>query len=257
MRSRKKMALYEVIGKSRPKSLSTQQLEPLHSERCCQNEAGLDVESLPESGYIDEVRWSKKPKMVQFNAGRIEISISYQLAIALILGVVLLLLVVFRLGQLTLSDSSKAVNSTVEITKKLPETIINKPVETRVQLPDLAAIAPLPKKVEVKAAVSGNVLVDASKSNRIVIQTYHNRVHLEPVKKYFAGFGIKTEIKKIDNWYYLITGDKYDNPQRAGTDGYRARQEIIKIGANYKAPQGYETFGSKPFSDAYGKKFDD
>ena len=257
MRSRKKMALYEVIGKSRPKSVSAKQLEPLYPDRCHQNEVGLDADDLRESGSVDEVRWPKKPKMVQFNAGRIEISISYQLAIALILGVVLLLLVVFRLGQLTLLNSSKVVNSTVEITKKLPETVINKPVETKIQLPNLAGQTPLPEKVEVKAAVVENVLVDASKSNRIVIQTYQNRVHLEPVKKYFAGFGIKTEIKKIDNWYYLVTSDKYNNPQRAGTDGYEARQEIIKLGANYKAPQGYETFGSKPFSDAYGKKFDD
>ncbi len=257
MRSRKKKALYEVIGKSRPKSGSAKQLESLHPERCYRNEVGLGADDLPESGSIDEVRWSKKPKMVQFNAGRIEISISYQLAIALILGVVLLLLVVFRLGQLTLLNSSKAVNSAVEMTKKLPETVINKPVEATMQLPNLAEQTPLPEKVQVKTAVVENVLVDASKSNRIVIQTYQNRVHLEPVKKYFAGFGIKTEIRKIDNWYYLVTSNKYDNPQKAGTDGYRARQEIIKIGANYKAPQGYETFGSKPFSDAYGKKFND
>jgi hypothetical protein len=80
---------------------------------------------------------------------------------------------------------------------------------------------------------------------------------LEPVKEHFAQFGIETEIKRIDEWYYLVTKDKYDNPQKPGTDGYLARQRIIELGAQYKAPPGYETFGKEPFHDAYGMKFDD
>jgi len=30
----------------------------------------------------------------------------------------------------------------------------------------------------------------------------------------------------------------------------------VKIGADYKAPQGFGSFGTKPFHDAYGMKFD-
>ena len=90
-----------------------------------------------------------------------------------------------------------------------------------------------------------------------MIQTYQLRTHLEPVKQYFAQFGIETDIKKIGDWYYLVTKDKYENPEKSGTDGYFAKQKIIELGAEYKAPQGYETFGSKPFYDAYGQRFDD
>jgi hypothetical protein len=77
------------------------------------------------------------------------------------------------------------------------------------------------------------------------------------VKDYFAGFGIETEVRHINNWYYLVTKDKYDNPEKPGTDGYAAKQKIIELGADYKAPAGYGTFGPKPFHDAYGMRFED
>jgi len=80
---------------------------------------------------------------------------------------------------------------------------------------------------------------------------------LEPVKQYFASFGIETEIRQVGSWYYLVTKDKYENPERPGTEGYVAKERIIKLGANYKAPPGYESFGTQPFHDAYGMRFDD
>ena len=97
-------------------------------------------------------------------------------------------------------------------------------------------------------------------NNRIVIQMYQVRAHLEPVQEYFERMGVATEIPKRNNWYYLVTKNTYDNPERAGTDGYRAKQKIIEIGAGYKAPPGYESFqksdGAKPFSDAFGMRFE-
>jgi hypothetical protein len=172
---------------------------------------------------------------VQFNAGKIEISIPYQVAIALLLGVILLVLVAFRLGQRTKSEQG-VTTSNVEQAVKSSKAANLSTVETKKP----AAAVEKPK---------GN--------NRIVIQTYQLRTHLEPVKQYFAQFGIETEIKKIGDWYYLVTRDKYENPEKSGTDGYFAKQKIIELGAEYKAPQGYETFGSKPFYDAYGQRFDD
>lgn len=231
-RNRKKKALYEVISKTRPKPGHDKPLEQLHPEKSDKERpAGESTTRMPER----VAKWPKRPRIVQFNADKIEISIPYQVAIALLLGVILLVLVAFRLGQRTRSEqgvttsnaeravkSSKAANlSTVE-TKK-PAAAVEKP--------------------------KGN--------NRIVIQTYQLRTHLEPVKQYFAQFGIETEIKKIGDWYYLVTKDKYENPEKSGTDGYFAKQKIIELGAEYKAPQGYETFGSKPFYDAYGQRFDD
>jgi len=100
-------------------------------------------------------------------------------------------------------------------------------------------------------------LAESKGNNRIVIQEYQVRAHLEPVKKYFDQSGIETEIRKIGGTYYLVTREKYENPGRAGTDGYVAKQRIIAVGAQYKAPQGYETFARNLFKDAYGMKFDD
>jgi hypothetical protein len=94
-------------------------------------------------------------------------------------------------------------------------------------------------------------------SNRIVIQTYDKRADLELVQYHFAEGGIETEIRNIGGTFYLVTKNKYDNPNREGTDGYAAKQQIIKWGARYKAPQGYETFAPNLFKDAYGMKFDD
>ena len=183
-------------------------------------------------------RWPKRPRIVQFNAGKIEISIPYQVAIALLLGVILLVLIAFRLGQKT---KSKQGGITAPDVKKTTENGEGNSEATNLSAEKIAQpTAESPK---------GN--------NRIVIQTYRLRTHLEPVKQYFALFGIETEIKKIDDWYYLVTKDKYENPEKSGTDGYFAKQKIIELGAKYKAPQGYETFGSKPFHDAYGQRFDD
>ena len=52
----------------------------------------------------------------------------------------------------------------------------------------------------------------------------------------------------------IISKDKYQNPKREGSDGFLALQRIKKVGINYKAPRDFETFGSRPFQDAYGEK---
>ena len=95
-------------------------------------------------------------------------------------------------------------------------------------------------------------------NNRIVIQTYDKRADLELVQYHFAEGGIGTEIREIGNTFYLVTVNKYEkDPSIEGTDGYAALQRIIKWGARYKAPPGYEPFGAKSFETAYGMKFDD
>ena len=235
-RYRKKKALYEVISKTRPKPGGDKplgQLPPEQSDK--ERPAGESTTRIPER----VARWPKRPRIVQFNAGKIEVSIPYQVAIALLLGVILLVLIAFRLGQKAKSEQG-ATTSNVERAVKTGESSSKVPNLSAVETKKPAAAVEKPK---------GN--------NRIVIQTYRLRTHLEPVKQYFARFGIETEIKKIGDWYYLVTKDKYENPEKSGTDGYFAKQKIIELGAEYKAPQGYETFGSKPFHDAYGQRFDD
>ncbi|MBN1456240.1 MAG: hypothetical protein JW912_00125 [Sedimentisphaerales bacterium] len=88
----------------------------------------------------------------------------------------------------------------------------------------------------------------------IVIMTYRLRKDLEPVKDYFADNGIATNIEKQGDYYCLLTAERFKSPKQRGSDGFYALEKIKKIGANYKAPSGYETFGAEPFQDAYGMK---
>jgi hypothetical protein len=248
-RNREKKALYEVIGKIRLKPHSDRTLEQLRPEKTDEGE-----QVAPKSAIRIPRRlagWLNRPRVVQFNAGRIEISIPHQLAIAMLLGLVLLVLVAFRLGQITRLSSQRASGPTA----KTPESVQEAAPQVTIDTPQRAA--PVEEETPVSRFAREVEPVKPKGNNRIVIQTYQLRADLEPVKEYFAGFGIETEIIKIDGWYHLVTKDKYENPEKPGTDGYLAKQKIIELGAKYKAPRGYETFGNKPFRDAYGKRFDE
>jgi len=190
-------------------------------------------------------QWWKRPKIIQLNAGRIELSMPYQLAIAILLGLIALLLIVFRFGQFyqRVADSSAKIQKSSQLNPAERDTakIMNASMSAEKRLPS--------SEKDETAKSTGN--------NRIVIQTFQVRSHLEPVKQFFAQYGIETEIRKIGDMYYLVTSNKFENPARPGTDGYRARQVIIELGAKYQAPSGYETFAPHFFRDAYGMKFDD
>jgi hypothetical protein len=248
-RNREKKALYEVMSKATwPKPHYDKTVEPLHPEKSGKDKQTI-TKFLPRM-YGRAAKWLNRPRIVQFNAGRIEISVPYQLAVALILGLILLVLIAFWLGQITYRSSQKATISTAKAPESIQKIVPKVTAGTPKAVPaeERAPVLPSTQKVEP---------VKSKGDNRIVIQTYQLRADLEPVKQYFAQFGIETEIIKESDWYYLVTKDKYENPAKAGTDGYIAKQKIIELGAQYKAPQGYEAFGSKPFSDAYGKKFDE
>ena len=252
-RNPEKKALYEVIGRTWPKPRYDKTLEQPHPEKSSKKDEQITTK-LPIRMPARAAKWLNRPRIVQFNAGRIEISMPYQLAIALLLGLVLLVLVAFRLGQITYLSSQKATDSTA----KMPESMQKAAPEMTTSAPQKAASAE--EKAAVPTFTQKVEPVKPKGNNRIVIQTYQVRADLEPVKQYFAQFGIETEIMKISDWYYLVTMDKYENPEKPRTDGYFAKQKIIELGAKYEAPPGYETFakkGKKPFYDAYGKRFDE
>lgn len=240
---RGKKSLYEVMSKARLKPSYRKTLEPLRPAEPIEDEPTLEKPgpALPAGA----AKWWTKSKYVQINAGRIEISVPYQLAIAILLGLIVLMLLAFRLGQF----SRQAANSNAKI---LPAEHSN-PTGAD---PSTAA-EKQPSSKETFVPDKSDLLTDSDANNRIVIQTFQVRSHLEPVREYFAQFGIETEIRKIGDWYYLITKNKYQNPQKQGTDGYLMKQKIVQLGANYKAPPGRETFAPNLFKDAYGIKLDD
>jgi hypothetical protein len=242
-------SLYEVISEARSRGFYGGAGEQAPEKKVEEDEAA-PVQPAASA-------WPRKPRVLQYSAGRIEISLPYQLAIAVVLGIVLLVLASYRLGQrmsypgelgsANLSSGTEAVGDEGGLESG---TGSYRPIA---------------------GAGEGAGEVASVGNNRIVIQTYRLRTHLEPVKRYFESpdigieteirkigdIGIETEIRKIGEWYYLVTKDKYENPNTKGTAGYKAKQKIIEIGAKYKAPAGYESFGPKPFYDAYAMKFDD
>ena len=232
----KKKALYEVIGRAGSKS-GYEQLHP-------NGTAGENPSANPETSP-NAVRWVRKSSFVQFNAGRIEFSIPYQVGIAIALGMLLATVVLFRLGQRVGNRYIPANTPAVA-----------KPITPKPVTQDTPVVKQPVAQDTSAAAVVANQPTSTGK-NRIVLKMYQVRSHLEPAKEYFDKMGVATEIIEKDNWYYLVTKNKYDNPGKAGTDGYLAKQKIIELGAGYKAPVGFETFGPNPFSDAYGKRFDD
>ncbi|MFH1371585.1 MAG: hypothetical protein ABII09_09920 [Planctomycetota bacterium] len=232
VRNAKKKALYEVIIRAKSKT-DYEQLHPkLEPVEMAEQQAPQDVADIAPPSVV---RWVRKPRIVQFNAGRIEFSMPYQVGIAVLLAALLVLVVVFRLGERVGSR---------ENTQLIPVNRTSAQVKQE--------IAPAKETVTEQTASQGR--------NRIVIQMYQVREQLVPVKEYFDKLGVATEIVERNNWYYLVTKNGYDNPDKPGTDGYLAKQKIIELGAGYKAPTGYETFrkadGTAPFNDAFGIKFE-
>ena len=96
-RYRGKKALYEVMSKNRSKTGYGQTVEQIHPKKTEESKAAgaTEIKSAAEKPRNTTLLW-KKPRIIQVNAGRIEFSVPYQIAIALLLGLLLLILAAFR-----------------------------------------------------------------------------------------------------------------------------------------------------------------
>ncbi len=242
-RSRKKMALYEAMTKAQFKSGYGKKLDKLHPEKRDENEHASATQERVIPGRA--AQWWRKPRVVQFNAGRIEFSISYPLAIALLLGIILILLAAFRIGRGISAPAGQ-----------IPQSVPEEPAGQLIT--DTPPVVDRPEITEPVTVSGGTTEPAAPKgSNVIVLVEYQAQADLVPVKKHFARYGIETEIVNWAGRYFLITKDRFEGfgPE---SDGYKAKQKIIEVGALYKgqAPEGYETFAPHFFKDAYGKKIE-
>jgi len=102
-RYRGQKALYEVIDKTRLKPSEPGSVGPLRASS--DSNPGSDAtlqkaeEPVPESTVPSPaVRW-QRPRPVQFNAGRLELTIPYPIAVAIVLALVLVVLAAYRWGQ--------------------------------------------------------------------------------------------------------------------------------------------------------------
>lgn len=251
-RNRRKKALYEVMSKARDKPGYGRTLEKMRPKKPVEKKeepvtnqnSAADVETSKAAA-----KWWRKPRIVQFNVGRIEFSMPYQLAVALLLCLILMVLAAFRFGQYYYLTDQRATDPAEE----MPQINRTTPMEggagdiKEPRAPDEDTTL-LDEELEpVKPKPTGN--------NVIVLVEFGSHADLVPVRDHFAKHNIETEIVLENGRYFLRTKeDRYDNPRTPGTDGYKALQEIIKVGAEYKAPPNYEPFTQHLFSDAYGKK---
>ena len=251
-RYRGKKALYEVMSKNRSKSGYRQTVEQIHPKKSEESKAAGDAEfkSVAEKPKSATLLW-KKPRIIQVNAGRIEFSVPYQIAIALLLGLLLLILAAFRVGQFFQPTE-------LQVTQQLNRGMQTDPAGSdeqgqvsNVKLSTIEKGSPAESRPTKPAKSTGN--------NVIVLTQYNRHIDLLPVQEHFRKYGIETEVEMEDGIYFLQTVNRYDNPGRPGTDGYAALQKIIQVGAKYKgkAPEGRETFAPNYFKDAYGRKVEE
>ena len=246
VRNRGKKALYEVMSKARVKSEPTKTVEQLRPTKPDEDAPAAKQENVA-GVQKSAAKWWRKPRIVQLNAGRIEFSMPYQIAVVLFLGLIFVIIAAYRLGQSSYpAEQQQAVQSEPvqgETDREVPvEQASSNIVPVSVPAEDTTA------KIEVADPV------EPTGNNVIILAQYHSLPDLAPVQAHFAEHGIELKIDPQSGQYFLQTKQLYDNPANPGTDGYKALQKIVEVGKKYKAPEGYETFAPNYFSDAYGKK---
>jgi hypothetical protein len=245
-RNRRKKALYEVMSKAKAKPGFGKTLEQMQPKEPGEDEPVEKQKKGTAEQPKAAARWWRKPRIVQFNAGRFEFSMPYQLVVALGLVLILLILAAYRLGQSSPPAGQQAAGKPGEEVQKIDEKS-----STERAMGDILRPSTPPEAVSQKAEE-----VEPPKltgDNVIVLVQFETLADLGPVRAHFAEHGIETEIVPESGRWFLQTKQRYDNPGTPGTDGYEARQKIVEVGAKYKAPPGYETFAAHLFSDAYGK----
>lgn len=237
-----RIALYELVNKARFKSAQQKALSSIGQTSASSVEPKVEP-AMEKAELVSKASpgWSTRPKAIRLYPDRIELCFSWQVIMIGLLALAAILLVFFRLGQiysLKKAETKKAPQNAVSVEKVIPQSSV---AETKTTA---AAERVRPKMVEPMG------------DHVIVITSHDLSSHLEPVKQYFAGFGIATEIIRKGSRWLLVTQERFDSPEKAGSDGFEMKKKIISIGANYKPPagSGFEPFGTKPFQDAYGMK---
>lgn len=231
-----RVAFYELVNKARFKSAQQKALASV--EHRAQPQSATEIPPAPSEKPAARV-WNVRPKPVRFYPDRIELCFSWQVAVIGLLALLAVFMVFFRLGQYSKKSEPKKVSpQAVSVERVMPQT---RPAETKT--------APAAEQARPK-------MVEPMGDHVIVIASHELSSHLEPVKQYFAGFGIATDIIKKGTRWLLVTHERFDNPEKAGSNGFEMKKKIISIGANYRPPpsSGFEPFGTKPFQDAYGMK---
>jgi hypothetical protein len=244
------MALYEVIRKGRtrltigPKPVKTRIVTAAKADPGDKQSAGITPHSQPQpGGPWDALEGSSVPN-------KRTLELSYPVVVVLLLACILTVLVAFRMGQIYGEKSrisSYVDKNSVKNEEIIPKTAAPSFKEIRDEKENIA-------KTSWPAAVKKTTVAKPKGDHIIIIATYSQGRDLEPVQEHYKENGVEAEIQNRGGYYFLITKNRYSSTVRTGSDGFYALEKIKQIGAGYRSPPGYETFGSRPFQDAYGRK---
>lgn len=244
-RYRGQKALYEVIGRSRSRTRSNQDrlIEPLHAPDAVKEKEPGPREAETDIAHNEQIRW--EPRAIQFNSGRIELLLPYPVVFILVLAVLIVVLAAFKLGQ---SSGSEVHKSRVDLGHQNGQMNATAGQTGGIRG---AASGQTEKEEETKQNVFDGTV---RSGNAVLIQEHGTLEDLVPVTRFFADGGIATEIISTGSTFLLVTKERFaGNPDKAGSPGSLLKQQIISLGAKYKAPPDCARFAG--FGDAYGMYF--
>ncbi|MFC1763701.1 hypothetical protein ACFL6U_16700 [Planctomycetota bacterium] len=245
-RYRGQKALYEVMGQSRSGKNQRQRLEPLRSDEKTPK-APEKVAPLPVSNHV-EAHWLK-PRPLQLNAGRIELTVSYPVACVCLLTILLLILAAYQLGRAGRSASAEPAPESFTPAPATPEQVLN-PVKS--SEPTIGQGAGQ-DNVEPQGVAAVPTELPRSGRNAILILSHSDRAQLVPVRGYFALYGIKSEICPAGSGYMLVTLERFEGrPVNPDSAGYPLLRKIIELGAAYEPPPNFLPFTPESFAGAHG-----
>ncbi|MBN1815796.1 MAG: hypothetical protein JW828_00455 [Sedimentisphaerales bacterium] len=238
-----RMALYEAISQSRKKQAGKES----QRQKIVRLRSGF-LRKRKEGRIAAKktlLRRKPNPSAAGVQGIRTKIGLSYVTAVLIALGLIVIVLAGIKLGQLAGRRGPEQGRSGIvgNTDRGGEQDLRTGPYENR-------------RSTEPNEDLQqGNeAFVSSTGQNVIVIASYGREPDLVPVQTHFAEQGIATEVRSLGDNYLLVTRQRYDNPNRRDSNGYAALQKVKEIGAGYKAPSGYERFGSRPFQDAYGRK---
>ncbi len=214
-----------------------------------------------------------RPKALQLNGGRVEVSVPYHVGLAAALAVVLVVLGAFRIGQKYPAGQGRdnvpaqppvrsAPQNAATMTSSRPRP------ETPVAGPRVAESATAQPPLQAQSAPQGQG------DHLLILARARQQEDLAPVIKFFADNGVELMPLPLNDatrelftkngynaaalgsgdGYLLIAKSLFSNPEREGTDGYAMRMKIIDLGEKYKAQPGSQMFAPHYFRDTYGTK---
>ncbi|MBL7186517.1 MAG: hypothetical protein ISS70_09335 [Phycisphaerae bacterium] len=266
-KNRGKKALYEVMSKARAKQGYGKTLEQMHLKKTEEVRPAVKQPKPAAEKAKAAADWWKKPRIAQFNAGRFEFSVPYQVAIVLGLVLVMLLLASYRLGQNSVVPGRLATGEPGQEVEKIDQESTAELATANMPEPasPVEYVAPkqgVPLNEDVTRDVEEEVKPVKPKGKNAIVLAHSGRiVDLHPVVEHFAKYGVMLKIDSLEGGKYLLrTVEEFESdPAEPGTDGFRIKSEIIRVGPLYKgkAPAGLDTFAPHYFTDAYGKKVED